>query len=67
MDQRKSAIKGRVEELGTVDPRAKEPSASNLKTEKLQGLIRQGAIVTPSAIQLLMKLGVDVKAVKAAK
>jgi small subunit ribosomal protein S16 len=59
VDLRRGAEKGRVEDLGTLDPRAKEPSVPNLKKEKIQEWVRRGAVVSPSAKQLLKKLGVD--------
>jgi small subunit ribosomal protein S16 len=65
MDQRKGANKGRVEVLGTVNPRAKEPTALNLKKERIEQWVRQGALVSTTAGQILKKLGVDIKTVKA--
>lgn len=59
VDLRRGAEKGRVEDLGTLDPRAKETSVPNLKKEKIQEWIRRGAVVSPSAKQLLTKLGVE--------
>lgn len=65
VDLRRGAEKGRVEDLGTIDPRAKELSSSNLKKEKVQEWIRRGAVVSASAKQLLKKLGVEKEAVSA--
>jgi small subunit ribosomal protein S16 len=65
VDQRWGSEKGRVDDLGTVDPRAKEATCQNLKSEKITKWIKVGAIVSPSAGQLLKKLGLDPKVVKA--
>jgi small subunit ribosomal protein S16 len=65
VDLRRGAEKGRAEDLGTIDPRAKELSVPNFKKEKVQEWIRRGAVVSPSAKQLLKKLGVDGAAVPA--
>lgn len=63
VDLRRGSEKGRVETLGTIDPCAKEISVPNLKKEKIQEWIRRGAVVSPSAKQLLKKLGVEGPAV----
>jgi small subunit ribosomal protein S16 len=64
MDQRKGVKKGRVEVLGTVNPRSKEVTALNLKKERIEEWVRRGAIVSLTAGRVLKKLGVDPKAVK---
>ena len=65
VDQKWGSKKGRVEVLGTINPRAKEPTSPNLKKERVLYWIGQGAIISASAGQLLKKLGVDPKAAKA--
>jgi small subunit ribosomal protein S16 len=59
VDLRRGSEKGRVETLGTIDPRATEIAVPNFKKEKVQEWIRRGAVVSPSAKQLLKKLGVE--------
>ncbi len=66
VDLRRGSEKGRVEDLGTIDPRAKDLSVSNLQKERVQECIRLGAVVSPSAKQLLKKLGVEKETVSAA-
>jgi len=65
VDLRRGSEKGRVETLGTIDPRATELLVPNFKKEKVQEWIRRGAVVSPSAKQLLKKLGVDASSVPA--
>jgi small subunit ribosomal protein S16 len=65
VDQKWGSKKGRVEVLGTVNPRAKELAVPNLKKERVLYWVSKGAIVSASAGKILKKLGVDSKAAQA--
>ena len=66
VDKKWGVNKGRVEVLATVNPREKEAKAPNLKQDRVLYWMSRGAVVSPSAKQLLKKLGVDPKAAPAA-